>query len=431
MKARLPGYSAAILLVAMLSACGSRAPQQRTPSANNNLAYLYGQEAAALEFNARIYHGPDQASVIHFMLRTHDLLYKSDGGGAPYRAVVRITYEALSDWTGKTLIDSASTLVKDVSEEPAEDRELIGQLEMRRNEQRSFVIRITAEDLNRGTRSTRLIAVDKAVANVRQNFLPIEADRDLPIFDDHLSGPGQLRVRCEQYTDRTLLGAYYQQEFGLPAPVFAEQGPVTVDTSPDSTFTVQVGPDGLFALNLRQRGFYHFRPDTSTQAGFTLFVLGTDHPRVRAAAEMVPPLRYITSMQEYERMLSDTSVRKAVERFWLDAAGSKDRARSAIRAYYERVENANRYFTSFVEGWRTDRGLVHIIFGTPNTIHKTAQGEAWIYGEETNLMSLTFRFKQRDLPFTDNDLQLERDPMLKGAWYRNVESWRNGRIVQN
>ena len=130
-------------------------------------------------------------------------------------------------------------------------------------------------------------------------------------------------------------------------------------------------------------------------------------------------------------MLSDTSVRKAVERFWLDAAGSKDRARSAIRAYYERVENANRYFTSFVEGWRTDRGLVHIIFGTPNTIHKTAQGEAWIYGEETNLMSLTFRFKQRDLPFTDNDLQLERDPMLKGAWYRNVESWRNGRIVQN
>ena len=46
MKARLPEYSAAILLVTMLSACGNRAPQQRAPSANNNLAYLYGQEAA-------------------------------------------------------------------------------------------------------------------------------------------------------------------------------------------------------------------------------------------------------------------------------------------------------------------------------------------------------------------------------------------------
>ena len=33
----------------------------------------------------------------------------------------------------------------------------------------------------------------------------------------------------------------------------------------------------------------------------------------------------------------------------------------------------------------------------------------------------------------ERDLQavLERDPALKGAWYRNVESWRNGRIYQN
>ena len=26
---------------------------------------------------------------------------------------------------------------------------------------------------------------------------------------------------------------------------------------------------------------------------------------------------------------------------------------------------------------------------------------------------------------------LQRDPSMKGAWYRNVESWRNGRIMQN
>ena len=123
--------------------------------------------------------------------------------------------------------------------------------------------------------------------------------------------------------------------------------------------------------------------------------------------------------------------RAAVERFWLDAAGSKDRARSAIRTYFERVENANRYFTSYVEGWRTDRGLVHIIFGSPNTIYRAPDTETWIYGEENNMMSLTFRFSKRDIPFTNNDLVLDRDPTFKGAWYRNVESWRNGRVLQN
>lgn len=46
-------------------------------------------------------------------------------------------------------------------------------------------------------------------------------------------------------------------------------------------------------------------------------------------------------------------------------------------------------------------------------------------------MSLSFTFKPRKGALNDNDLVLERDPMLKGAWYRNVESWRNGRVYQN
>ncbi len=64
-------------------------------------------------------------------------------------------------------------------------------------------------------------------------------------------------------------------------------------------------------------------------------------------------------------------------------------------------------------------------------IYKTEGNETWIYGEENNLMSLTFNFTKRKSGFSDNDLVLDRDPMLKGAWYRNVESWRNGRIYQN
>ncbi len=146
---------------------------------------------------------------------------------------------------------------------------------------------------------------------------------------------------------------------------------------------------------------------------------------------MLPPLRYITSMQEWERICSATNKRTAVEKFWLDAAGDRERARDAIRAYYGRVESANRNFTSHVEGWRTDRGLVHIIFGPPSTVRRTEKGEVWTYGEENNLMSLSFNFHKRNGDFTDNDYVLDRDPMFKGAWYRNVESWRNGRFYQN
>ncbi len=178
-------------------------------------------------------------------------------------------------------------------------------------------------------------------------------------------------------------------------------------------------------------GIYRLRMDTTTDAGFACFRWKMPSRCVTSTSDLLMPLRYITSNQEYERISKSTNVRSAMERFWIDAAGDRERAREAIRIYYGRVENANRHFTAGSEGWRTDRGLVHIIFGTPTSIYKNDQNETWIYGEENNLMSLTFTFTKRPGAFSDNDLVLQRDPMLKGAWYRNVESWRNGRVYQN
>ena len=95
------------------------------------------------------------------------------------------------------------------------------------------------------------------------------------------------------------------------------------------------------------------------------------------------------------------------------------------------MESANRHFTGSTEGWKSDRGLVHIIFGTPNNIQLGEYGETWVYGEDANMMSLSFTFTKRNGPYSDNDLALDRDPVFKGAWYRNVESWRNGRVRGN
>jgi GWxTD domain-containing protein len=220
---------------------------------------------------------------------------------------------------------------------------------------------------------------------------------------------------------------------GLPSPVFTtSSAPRKSFEAPDSAFSVVLGSDeDSFLLTLDRPGVYHLRPDTANDSGFTLFVMGYAYPYVASDQDLLKPLRYITSMQEYDRISTSPNIRGAVERFWLDAAGDRERAREAIRIYYGRVENANRHFTTHVEGWRTDRGLVHIIFGSPTSIFRSENSETWIYGEENNLMSLNFTFTKRTGPFSDNDLVLQRDPLLKGAWYRNVESWRNGRIYQN
>ncbi|MFW6232503.1 MAG: GWxTD domain-containing protein, partial [Bacteroidota bacterium] len=57
----------------------------------------------------------------------------------------------------------------------------------------------------------------------------------------------------------------------------------------------------------------------------------------------------------------------------------------AFIEYYTRIETADKNFTSYTEGWRTDKGMVYVIYGTPHNIERY-QGygtqkiyEKWIY----------------------------------------------------
>jgi GWxTD domain-containing protein len=418
-------YLLPTVFFSMISGCVSYVPV----AGGDNFAYIYGKGAAAVRLQARVYHGSEERSTIWFKLRTRDLLYKNSGGSGPFRAKVLLKYEAYPEIGSNQLLDSASTYVKDTSEDPTEDKELIGSLDMKRNDQRAFVLKITARDLNRDTESTVFIPVDRGMPGHRQSFLPL-SERGVPLFDDHVPAGTHVRVLCEQHAGRTLLAEHLLPPGKLPMPVFTTGGERPA-MKLDSTWTLTVGADGSFHYTADSTGFTHFRIDTAFTTGFTLFTFANTYPTVRTSPDMVPPMRYITSLQEWDRITGATDQRREVEKFWTDAAGSRDRAREAIDAYYSRVESANRHFTGWTEGWKTDRGLVHIIFGTPNTIRKTGESEVWTYGEETNLMSLSFVFEKRPGPYSDNDLVLRRDPNFKTAWYRNVESWRNGRVFQN
>lgn len=411
----------------LLVDCASSAPVNK----RDNFAYLYGKGGSQMPLEARVHHITPDQSRVYYKLSTKDLLYKSDGTGGPFHAVVRISYESYDNFSSKMLLDSASTIIDDESLDPSEEKELIGSMDLRRKDQRSFVLKIVARDLNRDQESTVFLRVEKDGAGIRQYFMPVDTAHGLPLFTDHFKG-GVVRVRCEVCAGKELLGSHFPAKTALPVPVFTTSSTGSTPAGePDSTFRIAVDSEGLFTMDLSKPGIHHLRADTSQGSGFSLFSVEDAYPVVADENDMLKPLRYITSNQEFERLAKATNTRQAIEKFWIDAAGDRERGREAIRIYYGRVENANRHFTSEVEGWRTDRGLVHIIFGTPTSIYKSDVSETWIYGEENNLMSLNFTFTKRKGPFSDNDLVLQRDPLLKGAWYRNVESWRNGRVYQN
>ncbi len=74
-------------------------------------------------------------------------------------------------------------------------------------------------------------------------------------------------------------------------------------------------------------------------------------------------------------------------RFWQEYYPSADSLNNPAREeYYRRVRYANHHFGDGIEGWRTDRGRIYILYGPPDDIqHSMDQNfrnyEVWIYGK--------------------------------------------------
>ena len=141
-----------------------------------------------------------------------------------------------------------------------------------------------------------------------------------------------------------------------------------------------------------------------------------DFPDITSPKTMLPPLKYIANKAEIKKLEDAPNLKQALDMFWLETTGSHDRARKAIQHYYNRVQNANFYFTSYYEGWKTDRGMIYIVYGPPTSMLKDADTEIWNYGEAGNMNSIKFTFRRVGSVYADNDFRLERSALYKSSW---------------
>jgi GWxTD domain-containing protein len=283
---------------------------------------------------------------------------------------------------------------------------------------------ITTSDMNRRVEDFTTIEVLKAPFATREDYLIYKNDQEYPLFGDDVKVGDKLRVTTQR--GETLMRYFsWDPELKLPPPPFTEVMVPTPQLPPTAGTSFIAGGlpilvDGpLFTVTTNQGAHI-----------FTLRAHDGPFPSITKLDDMVESLRYISSRREYEKIVDSRYPKKELDAFWLDCGGSKERTRTLIGIYYSRVEEANYYFSSIVAGWRTDRGLVHVIFGNPNRIRSTADYETWIYGEENNLSSVVFNFRRINTPISRNHYILERNPLYRTDWDRAVTSWRNGRIFQ-
>ncbi len=107
----------------------------------------------------------------------------------------------------------------------------------------------------------------------------------------------------------------------------------------------------------------------------------------KAVAQMV----YIATSSELDEIKDAKSKEEKIQNY-LDYWKKKDpdpasEDNPVFDEYYRRVAFANENFSHYVEGWRTDRGMVYIILGAPNNIDRhpfeydSKPYEVWEYYE--------------------------------------------------
>ncbi|UOQ97737.1 GWxTD domain-containing protein [Hymenobacter sp. 5317J-9] len=177
---------------------------------------------------------------------------------------------------------------------------------------------------------------------------------------------------------------------------------------------------GLYAL--RVGGAAGSKPRT-----LAVMVAPNRYPELTTAAELIEPLRYLTTSQERKKLTDAPDPKRAVDRFWLDIAqGNQKLGKELIRRYYGRVMAANELFAAHKAGWLTDRGLLYVVMGPPPSVRRLFDGEErWFYPDAgLGGGSVTFTFRPRPSTFAPDYYELVRRPEYELLWYAAVEKWR-------
>lgn len=389
----------------------------------------YKQDVNTVHPEFAVFHSSEIVSELHFKISSKELLY-SRSDGVNLSSNVLISYRLYLTYDSKEIADSSSARLVDLNNNNT-DKVLIGKINFQAKMANHYFLYVTVADLNRNTSITKIIAIQKENNLNRQNFIVKSEETDIPLFRNYVKTGEHVVINYKIRQPANIYVRYYDRDFPLAAPPFSELPAKPFQYKEDSIFMIKPSADGIIHFTAYKKGFYHFQCDSSSRDGFTLFNFSEAFPEIKKAEDMLPPLRYITSKSEFDELNAEPNKKIAIEKFWLNSTSNKDRARGVIKKYYNRVQEANQYFSSYIEGWKTDRGMIFLIYGSPGVIYKTENQETWIYGEEKSVNSLTYSFIKVNNPFTDNDFTLERSAFYKQSWFISVDAWRQGRAMQD
>jgi len=402
-----------------------------------DLSYLYNPTKSSIKPRFSVFNESDEKSVLSVKLFASDLLFsEANPQGVPL-AQILITVKLYNTTNGVTLADT-TFLDADIVKEPSR-LEYVYRLPMNVEHGQDYVAEVKLLDQLRTEVIQQFLTFNTRSYTNRYNFIARGNFRNNELFNPVVRVNEYVNLLYPLKTSDSLYISFYKPLQVPPYPPSMMLPDITIDYPSDTV--IAFAYSDTLPLMFPKKGVYFCSVDREAEDGYTFFNFGETFPTMTDPAEMIEPLVYLASEEELSNMRSAPKPKVALDEFWIRCGGNIDKSRELIRIYYTRILYSNFYFTSYKEGWRTERGMIYTIYGPPDKVYKSSDGERWGYRKPVVKSSwgggyhleedyLFFNFKFRENKFSDNDYFLSRSETLVTYWDKAVLSWRQGIVFR-
>ena len=207
----------------------------------------------------------------------------------------------------------------------------------------------------------------------------------------------------------------------LPGPPFDETypGPGFPEPPKSEGFKWEIKPND--PIGVGAEGMMWFKYKNEIIGIWPVF--GNKYPTPIVLREGLAAVRYFSSREEYQRIIDARNQWNEYNNLWIRTTGDTLRAAERSVMFQSGITRANELFTDFSAGSLTDRGMIWMMFGSPDQVWRDNDSETWSYSSNAWRPELKFNFFKVTGHYGETWI-LKRTQFYGPFWQRQVDLWR-------
>lgn len=422
MKRKILTVSVIIVFFLSLAACVTQ--QDIIPGGLIVNSSKYNPSSYVLHPKFKVFHENETSSKLYIKLYTNELRFSSANKERINKALIRVEYKIKESLSSNDIIDSSRTRI---SIKKAEGQtSIVSFFKIKDISIDQYYIEIFVIDVYSNKKSISYIKVNKTDDDNYQYYFTVFEENLKPEFDEYFTKRDTFLIKHYKNDLKKMHVSYFNTDF-KPAERPNIEYEENLNLSKDTGWYLEKIED-KFLFSGNKPGIYILRADSSKIKGIMKVLFKDDYPLVSRSYQLTESLYYLLSKEEYSKLINTDNLKLSADNFWLNTTKNKERASEILKIWYTRASYSNYYFTSYKEGWKTDRGMIYMVFGPPDNMKTSDEGEIWTYTNSKEEKTLKFSFIRNHNSFSDNSYILVRNPNYVSDWSKAVKSWKSGVI---